>query len=67
MAARLVRSWRGVLRGQIRKCERVCSALLDHNDALAVRGITFLTPAQKTDVENTLADMGSLLEAMKPR
>lgn len=65
MAARIVKSWRGVIRGQLHKAVKVLQSLRNYDTEHASLG--FLTAQMKIDLQQAQADCQALLNATKPR
>lgn len=65
MAAKLVKSWRGVLRGQLHKAVKTLQSLINYNTEHLSVG--FLTAQMLTDLTQAKADCQALLNQTKPR
>jgi hypothetical protein len=65
VAARIVRAWRGVIRGQIQQCLHRTTALLAYNTKHPLVG--FLLPTQVSSLQSAQAVCQALLAETKPR
>jgi hypothetical protein len=65
MAAKIVKSWRGVIRGQLHKAVKTLQSIINYNVEHASVG--FLTNQMVIDIQQAKGDCQALLNATKPR